>query len=629
MYTIGMESTKAAPARIHVLEPAVAKRIAAGEVIDRPAAALRELLDNALDAGARSIVVELSGGGIDRLRVSDDGSGIEKDDLARSILPHATSKITELDDLLSLSTLGFRGEALSSMAAVAFLEIVSATSDDRAWRLESDPGGRVNLSPSKGSRGTAVCVRDLFASFPARRKFLKRPAAEASACRAVLADKAMAFPGVAFRLSSEEKPVVVLQPSGLVERVLALAAPGQAPELFRELVASGTGFSARLVAGLPDIYRTDRRHIQVFINGRRVQEYGLTQAMEYAYRGSLPGGAWPFVYAFIDVDPEYADFNIHPAKKEVRLKNLDDMRAALIRALRDYLGSQARLAPPVRPDATGGDRLAGTHAGTGLSSSSFAAGTMSNAWPPRQETFSFKLHERPYPPGRDERATWSAMADATAAIRQKSPGSSAASDAPGGKAYPVAEPADGDGQFFVESFRYIGRALGVFLAFELGDELFLLDQHAAHERCLFDQIMAGGSVSQDLLVPVVFEPESDAEDSYIAANAEALGALGFRLVREGTVWVLEAAPAILPEALTGSVFGILRARPDPAELIRATAAQAACKAAVKDGDQLDLLAAKALINAALRLPEPRCPHGRPIWFRLSRDELFRAVRRIV
>jgi len=177
--------------------------------------------------------------------------------------------------------------------------------------------------------------------------------------------------------------------------------------------------------------------------------------------------------------------------------------------------------------------------------------------------------------------------------------------------------------------RYLGRALGVFIAFEDGDELVLMDQHAAHERFLYEEIMSGRAVSQELLVPVVYEPESEAEDAYLAAHADALAQAGFRLSREGSAWVLEAAPAMLPEAMTGSIFELIRSRPDPAELIRETAAQAACKAAIKDGDELDETGAVALIQAAMELPEPRCPHGRPIWLRLSRDELFRAVRRIV
>lgn len=593
--------------RIRVLAPEVAKRIAAGEVIDRPAAALRELLDNAIDSGAGNVVVELQGGGIDGLRVVDDGSGMGRDDLALSVLPHATSKIRELDDLLSLSTLGFRGEALSSMAAVAGLEIVSAEADDAAWRLVSEPGQPAEISPSRGSRGTTVTLRELFASFPARRQFLKRPAAEAGACRAVFVDKAMAFPGVAFRLSSGGKTLLALRPSSLAERVLAAQAPGQAPELFRELVASGDGFSARIVAGLPSVYRTDRRHIQVFVNGRRVQEYGLSQALEYAYRGALPGGAWPFAYAFVEVDPKLADFNIHPAKKEVRLRNLDEIRSGLIRAIRDYLGAQSRLASPFMPPPSLSGRPPAAAAISG--ESLFGSGA-----------FASEARERPYPA---DRSSWAAIADAAAKARE-TPRAAPDVPAPGG-----ASPADGRGGGIDNGFRYIGRALGVFLAFERGDELVLLDQHAAHERYLYDEMMAGRAVSQDLLVPVVYEPESDAEDRYIAAAAETLARAGYRLSKEGGAWLLEAAPAMLPEAMTGAVFELLRSRPDPAELLRETVAQSACKAAVKDGDELDETGAIALIEAALAMPEPRCPHGRPIWYRLSRDDLYRAVRRLV
>jgi len=595
------------PRHIRVLAPEVAKRIAAGEVIDKPAAALRELLDNALDSGAGNIVVELEGGGAESLRVVDDGSGMGKDDLALSIMPHATSKISELDDLLSLSTLGFRGEALSSMAAVANLELVSATRDDEAWRLESEPGGHTTITACRGSRGTTVTIRNLFASFPARKKFLKRPAAEATACRAVFVDKAMAFPHVSFKLLSGGKPLLVLRPCSLVERVLSAAAPEQPNELFRELIASGQGFKARIVAGLPAVYRTDRRNIQVFVNGRRVQEYGISQALEYAYRGTLPGGAWPFAWAFVDVDPDFADFNIHPAKKEVRLKNVEDIRAGLIRAIRDYLGSQIRVAAPFTATSPAGYGEGGFLSEL-TSESSLLRG------------FGEEVHEHPFRAGGDDKPGWSAMADVVARARQDNQQTASADRLASGK-----EPQ----QFNDKRFRYIGQAIGPFLAFEHGNELVLLDQHAAHERLLYDEIMEGRAVSQELLVPVVYEPETDAEDAYMEANTAALRAAGFRLAREGRSWLLEAAPAMLPESMTGSIFDLLRSRPDPAELFRATAAQAACKAAVKDGDELDESSAMALIDAALNLPEPRCPHGRPIWLKLSRDDLFRAVRRIV
>lgn len=592
VYTVPMSAP-----RIRVLDQQTAKRIAAGEVIDRPAAALRELLDNAIDAGATSIQVELEGGGAERLRVVDNGSGMCREDLALSIMPHATSKIATLDDLLRLSTLGFRGEALSSIAAVAGVELISAERDDEAWQLQSEPGAEPVISPWRGSRGTAITVSNLFSSFPARKKFMKSAAAEAAACRVVFVDKAIAWPDVEFSLRSGGASLLVLRPATRVERVLAASGQDQRPELFRELHAQGSGFRARIVAGLPDLYRGDKRYVQVFINGRRVQEYGIAQALEYAYRGALPGGAWPLVWAFIDVDPAEADFNIHPAKKEVRLRNVDDIRGGVIRAIRDYLGSQARLSAPAAYPAALFD----------------TPDTRNHAW------------ERPPEAARaDERATWAAIADAAVRAREHSmsdhadAGRRASSD-------DVRNPSYGK----PDGFRYLGQILGVFLAFEDGDELVLMDQHAAHERVLFDQIIAGSVVSQDLLVPVVYDAESEAEDAYIAEHAGALAAAGYRLAREGRSWLLETAPAILPESMTGSIFQLLRSMPDPAELLRETAAQSACKAAIKDGDALDDTGAIALIRAALALPEQRCPHGRPIWLRLGREYLFRAVRRIV
>ncbi len=615
VYTVRMEAK-----RIRVLPPDVAKRIAAGEVIDRPAAALRELLDNALDSGARNIVVEMQGGGIELLRVVDDGSGMGKDDLSLSILPHATSKISALDDLLSLSTLGFRGEALSSMASVARVEIVSAIRDDEAWRLDSVPDGTVAIVPSRGSRGTHVTIRELFANFPARRKFLKRASAEASACKAVFVDKAMAFPEVAFKLSSDSRLLLALRPSGLAERVLAASLPAEAPGLYRELIANGTGFKAKIVASLPAIHRNDRRHLQVFINGRKVQDYGLAQALEYGYHGYLPGAAWPLVYAFIEVDPEYADFNIHPAKKEVRLKNLDEIRAGLIRSIRDYLGAHSRIAPS--------SAIPGTEPAASSLFSVDDSRKFQYASPPAATFQNAKDRFTGPQPGEtanaaEGRLSWAAIAEAAARIRENEPCDTQESLRATTHGKNTVAMADASG------FRYLGRALGVFLVFQTGDEVILMDQHAAHERLLYDEIMAGRAISQELLVPVVFEPESDEEDSYIATHAQELAAAGFRLAREGRAWLLESAPALLPEAMTGAIFEILRSRPDPDELLRETAAQAACRAAVKDGDELDETGAVALIRAALALPEPRCPHGRPIWLKLSRDDLFRAVRRLV
>jgi DNA mismatch repair protein MutL len=600
---------------IRILPPETAKRIAAGEVIERPASALRELLDNAIDAGATSISVELEGGGIEYLRVVDNGSGMVQEDLQLSIAAHATSKIRELDDLLKLSTLGFRGEALSSMAAVAEVEIISASADDQAWRLLSSPGQEPSIMPWHGSQGTIVSLKEIFASFPARRKFLKRPSAESASCRQVFIDKALPFPSIAFKLSSGGRIALALQPNDLCGRVVEAAAPDMNPGLFRELSASGQGCRIKLVAGLPAVYRTDRRHLQVFVNGRRVQEYGITQAMEFAYRGALPGGTWPFAYAFVEVDPDLADFNIHPAKKEVRLARLDEIRGAIIRALRDYLGTSAQaisnsVAVERNRDSSGQELFPN---------------------PPRQY-------------GPTPRTDWSGVAKAVAIARSHggynpaglaSIGSGRSTtpslgSPPGPPSRPLeAKETTAAGPADFHGIRYLGQALGVFLVYEDGDELVLLDKHAAHERIIFNQLQAGRIAAQELLVPVVYEPESEADDEYLARNAQALAKAGFRLTREGGTWLLEAAPAILPSSRTGELFSLIRSRPDPAELTREAMASVACHAAVRDGEDLDQNGAIELIKQAKELADPHCPHGRPIWFRIRRAEAYRAVRRLV
>jgi DNA mismatch repair protein MutL len=607
-------------ARIRVLPPETAKRIAAGEVIDRPAAALRELLDNAIDSGARSITAELEGGGVELVRVRDDGSGMGRADLELCALPHATSKIADADDLLRLSTLGFRGEALASMAAVGELIITSATSDDAAWRLRCGPGKLPAVEPWRGSRGTTVELRALFEGFPARKQFLKRASAEAAACRQVFVEKAMAFPDLSFRLSSGERALLALPAAGRIERCMAAAGTEFPKEFFRELIASGQGYSARIVAGSADCHRSDKKHLQIYVNGRRVQEYGLAQALEYAYREALPGGAYPYAYAFIQVDPALADFNIHPAKREVRLRNIDDIRRGLIDATRGMLSSGARAAS------------AGLALGRGAAAPRTQASFGFERTPFREERSLKKRSLR-------ERSSWEAIAGLAREVRERGEGDSQAyhgedvrgyggAGAGPGRAEEAAEAVDGF-QASGFRFRYLGQALGVFLVAEMEGELLLLDQHAAHERMLYDELMAGRAVSQELLVPLVYEPESDAEDEYLATVASSLEALGFKLKREGSSWLLEAAPAFLPSSKTGAVFELLRAKPEPGAVVKEAAARAACRAAVMDGDALDDAAARGLIARALALPDPHCPHGRPIWVRMSKAELYKAVRRTV
>ena len=607
------------PSRIHILPPDTAKRIAAGEVIERPASVLRELLDNALDAGAEAIEAELEGGGILSLRVTDDGRGMGPEDLALSVLPHATSKILELDDLLTSRTLGFRGEALASVAAVASLSILSAEKDGVPHRLTSFPGQPALVEPAAGKSGTTVRVQGLFDPYPARKRFLKRPSSESALCRQTLVDKALPFPSVAFRLFSEGALSLFLPPAALAERVAAVYAQDSPSGLVSEIVFTGPGFEGRVVIGDPAWARTDRRHSQVFVNGRRVAEYSLLQALDWAFSPVLPGGQHPFAFLFLGIDPALVDFNIHPAKREIRFRDIEAVRRSVIRSIQDALSDRIRLAVhrdradpserglwEVREDRQGGGAFKSVHP-VGPSGSAAVNLFNGSAFP-------------------DERSSWDRIAGLASAVRKR-PGS------PNGDGGALEVETSDDGHAAVSSFgpgfRYLGSALGVFLVYEEDGALWLLDQHAAHERLIFDRLQAKPPTVQDLLVPLVLEPESDVEESWLAASSETLRKAGYILERSGSDWLVTGLPAGLGSKDASAVLELLRSRPAPDSLLREAHAMTACRAAVKDGDPLDRAAAEELIARARELPEPLCPHGRPVRLRFGKDELYRLVKRTI
>jgi len=606
------------PSRIRILPPDTAKRIAAGEVIERPASVLRELLDNALDAGATTVEANLEGGGITSLRVTDDGCGMGPEDLALSVLPHATSKIAELDDLLSSRTLGFRGEALASVTAVARVEILSAERDGVVHRLTAYPGSPAVVEPWAGRPGTTVRVQGLFDSYPARKRFLKRPSSESSLCRQAFTDKALPFPAVTFRLFSEGDLVLFLPPSGPAKRVSAVYAPDAPGGLVSEIALSGPGFEGRAVIGDPALARTDRRHSQVFVNGRRVAEYSLLQALDWAFSPVLPGGQHPFAFLFLEIDPALVDFNIHPAKRELRFRDIEPVRRAVVRSVQDGLSDRIRLAGlrdrEAIPQRTLWEVREGDPGRPGTESEKTGPGS-------GDPSARFPLAH----PG--ERAGWGRIAALAAEVRD------------GGR--PVHGPAVGaedgqpEGSGTADSgtpgpgFRYLGSALGVFLVYEEDGALWLLDQHAAHERLIFDRLQAEPPVVQELLVPLALEPESDVEESWLAASAETLKEAGYVLEHEGRDWLVTGLPAGLAGGDASAVLELLRSRPGPDALLREAHATTACRAAVKDGDELDRPAAMELIARARELPEPRCPHGRPVRLRFGKDELYRLVKRII
>ena len=565
---------------VRELPAEVARKIAAGEVIDRPAAVIRELLDNAIDAGATRIEVEIDSGGIERIRVRDNGCGMTKEDLALCTKTHTTSKIFREDDLLTLSTLGFRGEALSSIHAVSTVEMRSAR-DGAAWKLD-DRG----ISPDRLPEGTIVELRGLFANFPARRQFLKSPASEAALCRQVVIEKALAWPGISFRYTSgSSSPLVLPEAPDLRTRVLAALNPGEHECFFHAVETSAEGFSAAVIAGTPDCPRANRKNLMVFVNGRRIQEYSLVQAMEYGAQGYFPNGTHPFAILFVTMDPSLVDFNIHPAKKEVRFRDAGSVHHAVSSMMRNFYRN-GLLAGTGKPEPDSYQELFRHTPETGSQNPPSAA---------RFTRDSFAVYDRlTRDPGYP-----SALAEAAARVQSPPP-----------------------------PFRYLGQVLGTFLLVEKDDSLYLIDQHAAHERILYNELKDRGETVQELLVPYRIETGSAQENAVLDRNREALGKAGFVIEEAGeSVWQATAVPARWRGTEADLRRDLLDACREPGDLVNHLLARTACRAACKDGNLLDPGTARDLAERALALPEPVCPHGRPVWTVISRQELFSRVKR--
>jgi DNA mismatch repair protein MutL len=580
-----MGRTNSASRRIHILREDVARKIAAGEVIDRPYSVVRELLDNALDAGAGEIAVHLENGGLSGIRVIDDGRGMDAEDLSLSYLPHSTSKITDEDDLLRIASLGFRGEALASIAACARLEVISSPNNGEPHRLVVHNGERLALEPHRGGPGTTMQVSQLFHAFPARRRFLKRPSSETGACRGVFMEKSHPFPSVAFRLFTDGTMRQFLPAASLRERTVALYENVLPAELVHEAQEERDGFRVHVVSGRPEVSRRDRRYIQIFVNRRRIWEYALVQAVQYAYGEHLPGGSFPVAFVFLDVNPELVDFNVHPAKKEARFRDLPELHHRLVSVLKSSLGRFALHVGSEAPPFGARDRR---HS------------------PPNTAALFPSVGER-RPPRRSE--------------RQAPP-----VDWPGPAAKPTEKgiPSEAQGE---RDFRYLGQSMNLFLLAELDESIYVVDQHATHERILYDRFRQATENSQPLLVPISVEVEPE-EERRLSANVAAYRSLGIAVEQEEAGrWHITA----MPEAWAGMEEELVRFITsqvgDPAELRDGLLAEMACKAAIKDGDPVDPATADSLLEAAFRLPQARCPHGRPLWYRVSRDELFQLLGR--
>ncbi|MGC9271155.1 DNA mismatch repair endonuclease MutL [Acidiphilium sp.] len=573
---------------IRLLAPATINRIAAGEVIERPAAAVKELVENALDAGARRIAVSIDGGGIARIEVTDDGTGIPAAELTLAITRHATSKLND-EALVRIATLGFRGEALPSIGAAARLTLTSRPhGQDTAARIVVAGGAVGPIAPVAAPFGTSAIVEDLFYATPARRKFLRTITAEATACADAVRHLALAAAGVAFSLTIDGATSFDLPAQDRRARVAALYGRGDAEALIA-LEASREDITLGGFISPASLTRATARHQHMMVNARPVRDPLLRMALRVAYRDIIPAGRHPLAALWLEIPPDLLDVNVHPAKSELRFAAPDAVRSLMIGAIQRHLATPAGVA---------------------------AAPSLRLGPAPRNTAWSYPPQSAPGSQARGFAEAEVALGfDLPPSLRRAEPAADAT-------AYPLGTP--------------IAQVFDTYILSQIGDgALLLIDQHAAHERLtelrLRAEREAGGIASQFLLSPVPLDlPDDDV--ARLLAVADDLARLGVSIEGFGAGAILiRALPAALGPA---DPLALLR---DIADTIAATATatalssrldailiRMACHRSIRAGRRLGFDEMAALLRAmeATKLAQT-CPHGRPTVVKLTRGDLER------
>jgi DNA mismatch repair protein MutL len=606
---------------IRVLPIDLVNQIAAGEVVERPASVVKELVENALDAGARRIVVEVEGGGAELVRVSDDGGGIAPAELPLAVAAHATSKVATSDDLAAIHTFGFRGEALASIASVSRFRIASyQRGSDAGSELEVDGGAIRPQRPSAARPGTVVEVRTLFFNVPARRKFLKAESAETSRITDAVEAIALAHPAVAFELRSNGRRLLDLAPTDEpARRTLDVLGAELAPELleFEERFPEIGGLVVRGFAGRPSVARPSSRAIRIHLNGRPISDRLVVHAVREAYRGLVDPARSPTVALMLEIDPREVDVNVHPAKSEVRFRSGQAVHSAVRKTILGALRA-ANLVPSFTPDAF----RAMPEEPRGLRAPLFGPGGHAGG----SAGTGAGVREDRVAAGLSDFAAFAALA--SEAVAGAGSHASDARDSAGARE--VAPDA------LREDFPFI-QLLGGFVVTEDEDGIVIVDQHALHERAMFatflERLAQGPLESQRLLVPTVVDRG--------AREVEMLGEIEPLLARLGISArpfgprsiAVDAVPTLLHSRHVDAaefVGELLDKAVEHGSLVSLEAAlhevvdMMACKAAVKAGDSLT----HAEIRALLRIRESverssACPHGRPTSIRIARTELER------
>ena len=596
---------------IQVLSKETIDKIAAGEVIERPMSVVKELVENSIDAGSTSVTVEIKNGGIDLIRVSDNGSGINAPEVRTAFLRHATGKITGVKDLEYLHSLGFRGEALSSIAAVTRCEVITKTNDAlAAVRYVIEGGEDVSYEEIGAPDGTSIIARDLFYNVPARKKFLKTGATEGSHISELVQMLALSHPDISFKLISNNQTKLYTSGNGSIKDIIYQIYGRDITNSLIEVNAAESGMNIRGYIAKPEASRPNRNYENYFINGRYIKSNVISKAIEDAYEDRMMQHQFPFAVLLIETDPAVMDVNVHPTKMEVRFAKPAAVYDCITNAVKNALVSS-----DVIPKAE-------KSADLGVSNSA--------------NTQIFERPAEPYEYVRSASQTPSipvskpVMEDETGYFAEHTVNDVKSEQLSFDTAYIKAGP----------NFRIIGQVFATYWIIEMNDKMYILDQHAAHEKIYYERLMKqyrDNTVTSQLLSPPIIVTLTDVESQVLKEHIDDFAKAGYEVESfGGNEYAIRAVPDSLPSIPKDELFKELisewageGSNRSAIAVIEKTASMA-CKAAIKGNQSISYSEADLLIKELLGCDNPyNCPHGRPTMIEYTKSDLEKKFKRIV
>lgn len=635
-------------ARINVLPKEIYQLIAAGEVVERPSSVVKEMIENSLDAGAKNITLEIKNGGSTYIRITDDGCGIERDDVRKVFISHATSKISKKDDLNSIATLGFRGEAMASISAVSKVELLTkAENEEIGTRYEIAGGEELEFDDAGCPNGTTIVVRDIFFNTPARMKFLKKDVTEGNQVAGIVDRMAISHPEISFRFIRDGKQVLITSGNGDLKSTV-YSVLGK--EMSDSLMSVDYSFNDMRITGFvskPTASRKSRAGQYFYINNRIVKSKTAMAALEQAYKNTIMVGRFPACVLNIELNPAQVDVNVHPAKTEVRFANEKPIFDLVYYAVKTAIEND-RTVKEVEFKENPIYRQEPKNVYQNNDNKSFQAKFdffKKKDEPPSQQVIKTKPREdfwqveapKPeYKIARDEKPK--ARVDINIEYEEPEENSTAKSkDAPKERDIEkVVITDEKDNENFIPNFKLIGEAFKTYLIVEIENELYFIDKHAAHERMNFERFRAQATVeTQMLLAPVVVNLTKD-EFIAISENVELIKKCGFELEEFGESQIIVRA---IPSLVDGDSVKDLMLEiaqkllehktdilPDKIDWIYHSAS---CRGAVKAGDYTSRQEQEMFVKKLLSMPNIRfCPHGRPVFIKMSKYDIEKQFGRV-